>query len=682
MKLRYTNTLFIFFCLFGFLYTSQAQQIPNFNQDIYNSKFYNPAALGEGFVGIQYRSQFSEFESDIAPRTFAVTADLSSLLNLSEKRIAVGFSLLSNQEHLIEQLKGKFLFAYHLVKNKNNTLSAGIEAGLFSQQLDLNGTLISDPQDAVIYDGSFKKAIFDGGFGLRYQYSSETGQEFNLNLAAAQLFNSDFNYDDSREFDLSPHLTLGASYRFPAGAISLEPHVLFRDIIGEKSLKKGKIDLSLRAHVLNDKLWFGAGTRLEASTYHAGFGVEIVENFSFQGSFETNSLLGSNWEVQLVYTFSDKGDEPGDDRDIRLKDEPGKEPVIEPNEENVNLKTTFSNLDNKTSALAQKAGSAANDAQNQLLSARAFLTEAKKADISKDYLRSRLDNAESNLAQAKTTLERAIDPLRDATQNKKEADELYKTASRNNQTNRKIDKSWGNIKKSVTEAINPIVSTAYDYEQLNKEIQQLKVESGLEAMSLKTMIATKDIAKLKTYYQRALNSAIGISKETSPVVITTDGLGLKLKYKYPHSQFDFKLEDGLSEPRFMANHIIQQIKDLRKQGADINSITIIANMQARSSTLENAITDAEYTEDQFGFKVNVKYQFYDEVNKMIQGENIEIQIGRINLKQLACLKLHGLKRYMGKNGISSTMGPINFEMSAPNYDQSAPEVYEIVIDFK
>ncbi len=44
--------------------------------------------------------------------------------------------------------------------------------------------------------------------------------------------------------------------------------------------------------------------------------------------------------------------------------------------------------------------------------------------------------------------------------------------------------------------------------------------------------------------------------------------------------------------------------------------------------------------------------------------------------------MHGLKRYFIKNGLSTAAHPIVFQMSAPNYDQNAPQEYAIVIEIK
>ncbi len=236
-----------------------SQQIPIYNQHVYQPVWFNPAAYGDGFIGLQYRSQFAGLDSRYAPRSFGLTADLSSLLHLSEKKIGVGLSLLTDKVHLLNRLKGKFSFAYHLVRTANHRLSAGLEAGLFSQRIDFGDSRIADPQDVVLYEGESNKTSFDGGFGLHYRYTSDTDHELNVHVATPQLFTSDLTYDEDHEFDVSPHLLTALSYRIPIQSFSVEPHLMYRDILGEKSLKKGKTDICLRLHFLDNRFWVGGG---------------------------------------------------------------------------------------------------------------------------------------------------------------------------------------------------------------------------------------------------------------------------------------------------------------------------------------------------------------------------------------------------------------------------------------
>ena len=198
MNQMHTYYLFLLTSLFLILVSNTvlAQQIPVFNQYIYQPEFYNPAAIGTGFIGIQYRNQFSDLSGRDAPKSYAIHADLSSILQLSEKKIGIGLSFLSDKAHIVNRVKGKLSFAYHLVKNKNSRLSAGIEAGWFSQSLDFSDIRISNPQDVLIYNDETKKSSFDGGFGLHYKYSSDSGTGVKLQFGHATIVYQQFDLCD------------------------------------------------------------------------------------------------------------------------------------------------------------------------------------------------------------------------------------------------------------------------------------------------------------------------------------------------------------------------------------------------------------------------------------------------------------------------------------------------------
>ncbi len=657
MKIRLISLVLVFPLLLAVVWTNEvcAQQIPVFNQYQYSPEFYNPAALGKGFIGFQYRSQFSSLKNDLSPQTFALNTDLSSILNLSEKNIALGLSLQSDQVHLLKRLKGKLSFAYHLLNDQRHCLSAGIEAGLFSQRLNLSETLISNPTDLVIYDGEYQKSIFNGGLGIHYHYTTKSEQVLNINVVVPQLFTSDLIYDENREFGINTHLIAAASYRFPIGTVGLEPHLLYQNIFSGGLSQKGSLDLSLRAHFLDDRFWLGGGTRLGATAYQASFGVKVTDRFDLQASLETHDIFGSTWELQVTYTL-------GETKSVFVDN--------------------FKNLAFSSKQAIEKTKDLVRVANQELLLAKELLKEAKRPGISQVNLAAKVRASEDALAKTKTVLEKAISPAKDVSFNKQQAITQYKEAVHQNKVNKSIERSYSTIKDLADRSNTPIIRLIHGYQQTINDLRQLKVDNGLQVNNLSSMVKNRDVVNLETYYQKALRKAVGIPKSVGPINVTTDGISLKLKHQYSYTQSEYKLEEGLNAPRFMANHIIQQIEDLQAKQVDIVSIIIRANMQARNASLEDTNQPTPYTEDQFGYRVDVNYRFFDEVKKTIKTETTTVEPGIINLKQLACLKLHGLQRYFGIKGISPAKIPINFEMSASNFDQEASEVYEIIVEFK
>ena len=138
------------------------QQEPLFNNYIYNENWYNPASYGDGFVGVQYRQQWSDLESTQAPTSFSLNADLSHFLTLSDSKIGLGFSLIADRTHVLERNNINLGFAYHLVKEAQFGIALGINAGLLQQRLDLVDRTLTDLDDLVLIDEGQNKTSFSG----------------------------------------------------------------------------------------------------------------------------------------------------------------------------------------------------------------------------------------------------------------------------------------------------------------------------------------------------------------------------------------------------------------------------------------------------------------------------------------------------------------------------------------
>lgn len=672
----YTSCKSYFICVLLCLFVNNifAQQIPVFNQYIYNPQFFNPAALGDGFVGLQYRSQFSELDSKNAPRSFSVNTDLSSALNLSAKKIGIGLSLYSDKAHIVNRLKGKLSFAYHLIQNENSQLSAGIEAGIFSQRIDFGDTRLSNPQDLLLYNSESGKTVFDGGFGIRYKHNSESGKELNFNLATPQLFTSDLNYEVGKTFATNPHLLAVISYKIPIAATAIEPLIMYRDVLGKNSLKKGNTDLGLRAHFMDNRFWVGGGTRLGGSSYNISFGLQAMDNFHIQGTFETHNMLGNSWEALVVYTFGNSNTSTNTPSTSR----PSTTSTAGPE----SLRTQFKNLELESKQSTVEVKGLIKDANNQFQQAKSLVEEAKKTGISNEAVTFKLNKAQPFLEASKKLIEQALVPATSNTKNEIDAKDLYIQARDERKTNKKIDNSFIKIKeysKGSTKEVNSLVRS---YQQLTKEVNVLKSRTNVGGGNkLESMIASKDVVNLEKHYQDELVNTIGVSTINS-VNVTTNGNTLNLKYQYSDSKNNYKLEGSLSQSKFIADHVIQQIKTLKSKKAKIESITVVASLQARKTTLEQTTSKATYREDQFGYRVNIDYKFIDTANQTMQSEMTLVEAGKVSLLQLACLKLHGVQRYLNKNGISSTKHPVDFQLVAPNYEQSTPQEYAIIIEFK
>ncbi len=670
-------SLLLSFLLFGVL---NAQQIPIFDQYKYSPELFNPAYMGDGFFSLQYKMDFMDLDKSYAPQSFAISSDLSSILNLSQKKIGFGLSLISDKAHIINLLKVKASFAYHLIKNENNDLSAGIEAGVLSQKMDFSDTRITDPIDAVIYDGVTSKAVFDGGFGLQYRYTISDGQEFNVNIAMPQLFTSDLIYNEGREFDISTHILAGLSYRFPVGeGFGLEPLLLYREVGGGKKLKKGNVDLSIRGHFLYDRLWFGVGTRLAASSYNFSFGVKVIDNFNVAGSFELHNFLGNSWEILLLYTFNVPESKP---KPVVI-DTPKEEirpvpPPLDAKSETQRITSELKALELETTGITSKIIDLKKEVNQNLQIAKRAYDESQYIGLSKGGITAKLSKTDELLKEAGKGINQIVAIAIAANQNMVSAQQLVIEAEGEGINSKKINKYWNNTKEESDQAVATSDEVVKDYTRLVGNIRNVEKSNGIFSVDLNLMVTNKDLRGLEDYYQSELNGAIGLPEKIKPVKVSTDGFSVYLTYEFPYNRENFNLEKEINRQRFLADHILQQIKELKAENINIESITMNASMQERVSSLENTPISTPYVEE-FGFRVTVDYRFFDDLEKTIDDASLTIQKGEINLKELACLKLYGFKRYFNKNGTDTSF---NLEMTAPNYNQIEPQVYSIVIEVK
>jgi len=241
-------TLIIF--LFAFSARLVAQQMPAYNQHIYTPETFNPARMGTGFVALGYRQQYLDLGTS-SPKSYFLTADLSSALKLAEK-IGLGISLQADQAHIINRNQINGLFSYYLVKKDELSISAGISAGVLLQQIKFGDARVNNPFDLAIYSASESQMAFDGGPALSIQLNpGKSNHHFALDASLPQLFTSDLNYrNDQVIADLQPHLFVRAAYRFQNEAFSIEPLFMYRDLLGTTKVSAAGMDAAVKASFL------------------------------------------------------------------------------------------------------------------------------------------------------------------------------------------------------------------------------------------------------------------------------------------------------------------------------------------------------------------------------------------------------------------------------------------------
>ena len=137
------------FRVFGFLVIllavgingSEAQQLPQFSQYMFNGLHVNPVYAGykgEHYVQSTYRSQWGGLPD--APTTFTVTADLSA----NEGLMGFGVSIMSDEVGPTKTNTGLLTYAYRIQTGDKSFLGIGVSGGISEYAID--GSMF-DPND-------------------------------------------------------------------------------------------------------------------------------------------------------------------------------------------------------------------------------------------------------------------------------------------------------------------------------------------------------------------------------------------------------------------------------------------------------------------------------------------------------------------------------------------------------
>ena len=609
------------------------QQEPVFSQYLYEARFFNPAQMKDGFIGLNYKRQYMDLDARYAPTSYFAIADVSSLLNLSDKNIGLGVKFTGSQSHLLQRNDISVSFAYHLIRGSSQQLSAGINAGFLMQRFDFVDSRINDPFDLELLDGQPNASVFNGGFGLAYHFNPADEHHFFVDVSAPQLFSSDLNFDSDLIWDLVPHLLVRASYRYAGSVVGVEPIVLYRDLIGEQKLKAGNLELGLRVLLLDNRIWFAGGSRLDTESFHGSFGATVYAGLGVFANFEANSLFGNGFEGGIIYEFNKVGIPMPYLKELRKI-------VKRVKTERNDAIEDFNTVNNSLQELDQQ------QYDEIAIKEKVRFVEGKLSALKS---RGEIINKEQRTANA--ILEQTVSEQGD-----------------NEKLLRKMDKDKATI------------------DQIKNDFEARRIELEYRLASLKekflpeieVLFAQKELSRIQTYYQQKLDQLNEKPEGTMPVVVqtTTTGNAIEIAYQFPKSVEEYNLRSaGLKDVRGLMDHIQEQINTLNAKNIAIKEVNLIAQLRDKPSRWR--FNGGNYKGD-IGQELNVVYTVREGDGAPKEGKKSKIKTGDLDLEQVNALKLFALKDYLTsefrKNGIP--LPTINLELNGPN-EQVSLQVYRI-----
>lgn len=626
-----------------------AQQAPLFNGHLYTPEMFNPARLGDGFLGLTYRHQWMELDKQYAPITIGLNADLSSLLHLSKKRIGLGVSLLSDKVHLMQRYNAGIGFAYRLINDDRHRLAIAAQAGIASQRFDFQNAGLFDPSDRTLFLEQQSKIAFDGGPGLHYAFTAAEQHSIAIDISAPQLFSSDLNYAQGAVWNLQPQLMTRLSYRFQSEAFGIEPILAYREMLGDKKLKAGNLELALRANFLNNRVWVGGGARLDAETFHVTLGIRPVAKLQVLGAMELNTVFGNTLEFGALYHFE--------------------ESAAPPQKENLSDELTQLNY------VLSKAGIYADEITMAVQLAGDKLNSTSDPSLSTSQKRKRIEEARQGIAQGEVRLGMLRDMSAQAQVIKQSADE---------KTSRDKALFKRQEYKSIVQDEAAVSNLATKSEKILSDMNaRLTAAEAALPPAIEASVSKGDLVQIKAYFQERIQKLENLPRNLVPVAVQkTDGI-IDVVFEFPNQveQYDIAAHADLSDVRNLADHVAAEISELKALGISVESIQLSAKLRDTEKNLQN-IRQGAY-KGEYGANFTLSYRFLTtSTNKSVPKSKALKRNDNINMEHIAALKLNALKTRIGQQTSSGAPSFDPLEIAAPHSSQTFTQVYVVKIKIR
>jgi type IX secretion system PorP/SprF family membrane protein len=276
--------------MLGFSIFAKAQVSNTYNLYYQNLYLQNPAAIGldsKTHLMLDYQDLMANMGMKFRSMNFA----LFGALNNSN---AIGIQYNNHIQNAIQNNNIMASYSYKLKFNEEeNWLRIGLSLGANWQNLYIDDIIVKNYNDPVLQNSNYKKASFDGNFGLYYNFKN-----FDVGVSALhfiELYNQYVLYS-------------GYNYKTKVEGLSLKPSVKFTYLPGNNY----QIDGNLKVKY---KIIWASGTYRSNGNVLIALGLDINKNLHIAYAHEINNgnlnLISSNTrEFLFIYDF-----------DLKKKDE-------------------------------------------------------------------------------------------------------------------------------------------------------------------------------------------------------------------------------------------------------------------------------------------------------------------------------------------------------------------------
>lgn len=282
---------------------SNAQQLPQYTQYMFNDFVMNPAIAGRAdYWEAKSNNRYQWMGITDAPRTYILSMQ-GPFRNL---KMGIGGTIFTDIVGPTRRTGINMAYAYHIKLNETYKLSMGVNAGILQYAVDGSKIYPHDAGDPVL-SPNYQSAIApDLGAGL-YFYS----KKLYVSLGFPQLYQANlkfFEYQTTKNSTLAIHFYGLAGYKFNLGDdFILEPAVLVKMTDPVQYKIPVKVDGGLKLSY-QDKIWIGANYRTkDAVTAMIGYMFKNWLMFGYSYDYSTTNLQKYNTgthEVMLGVRFT------------------------------------------------------------------------------------------------------------------------------------------------------------------------------------------------------------------------------------------------------------------------------------------------------------------------------------------------------------------------------------------
>ena len=266
---------------------SQAQQVPQFSQNMFNKLANNPAIAGSSEsinATVLHRSQWMGFDG--APTTLNLSVDMP----VEVLRGGIGLNIVSDAIAEYSNLGVQLSYAYQTDLGNDGQLGIGVSAGMFQSGLDGGNLNSADPENFATESGT----AMDFGGGLYYNT-----QDVYIGLSTLHITEPTIENVENI-IGLSRHYFLLAGYYHEINPlVSLNPSIYLKS---DGSTSQLDINTNI---IYNNKMWGGVSYRLDEGIVLLT-GMNINDDLKFGIAYDVvlNKIQNNSIEFMLGYSYT------------------------------------------------------------------------------------------------------------------------------------------------------------------------------------------------------------------------------------------------------------------------------------------------------------------------------------------------------------------------------------------